>query len=169
MSLHSPENFYGSPPAGHDGLFDWDFLVVAACFPRQIKPMDCDAMVEIGHRLLCWETKDPGAVISTAQLSVIIRHIKIGRGRVSYFIHQKHQADIKDPRFLHAVDTDTADVASIQVMEWMAINGTDEQVIRLCTTWANNADKGNSLHPNVIPTFGWTYKGIVEDPRKQWS
>ena len=66
--LNHPETFYGSPPAGYDGLFDWDFLKKAGCFgDTNIEPMDLDGIVERKGRFLVFETKNPGVEIPKGQ------------------------------------------------------------------------------------------------------
>ena len=64
--LHSPDKFRESLPAGHDGVFDWDFLV-PAFRGSGITPMDLDFFVERRGQFLAIETKRPGVSIPEGQ------------------------------------------------------------------------------------------------------
>lgn len=77
MAILYPDRFKAAQPAGFDGVFEWDFLVSA--FPRNIKPMDWDGVVEINHRFLVFETKEPGREIPGGQEICLKRAVMTGR------------------------------------------------------------------------------------------
>lgn len=62
MSIKYPKAFDGFPPAGFDGIFDWDFLK-PAFGGTKIEPMDIDAFVERHGEILMFETKTLGKEI----------------------------------------------------------------------------------------------------------
>lgn len=77
MAILYPDRFKAAQPAGFDGVFDWDFLLPA--FPRRIQPMDWDGVVEINHRFLVFETKEPGLEIPVGQEICLKRAVMTGR------------------------------------------------------------------------------------------
>jgi hypothetical protein len=80
-----PRAFATSNPAGFDGLFDWDFL--DDIWPRNIRPCDIDASVDDrGKRILMFETKAPGAVLSDARQQHLAAYIEIGQGKIITFV-----------------------------------------------------------------------------------
>jgi hypothetical protein len=55
-TIHSPDTFLASPPAGFDGVFDWSWTV--GCWPNpRDKPMDLDFFKERCGQFLVAETK----------------------------------------------------------------------------------------------------------------
>ena len=162
--LRNPEEFKSSLPAGYDGLFDWDFIVAAGAFPRGIEPMDIDASVEVGGRLLCWETKAPGTKMKRGQRMAIIRHVKLGRGRVSYLFHEKVQDDITDPLYLSAYDWDhQVDVAKVPVGLHQCRGGNWRDVVNLCRLWADKADKGEALNAPDFAQLNYDFLKTVHN------
>ena len=75
MSLYAQRRFEEWPPAGFDGLFDWDFLSPA--FKRGIMPMDIDALIECNRHFLVYETKDCGKEIPTGQRYTLERLVNL--------------------------------------------------------------------------------------------
>ena len=67
--------FLASPPAGFDGVFDWEWM--EDLFDRGIKPMDIDCLVHVRprpdgkNRFLVLETKDLGKAVPGAQLEAL--------------------------------------------------------------------------------------------------
>ncbi len=73
MALRNKKKFLDDPPAGFDGVFEWDYLIPAfkKATGRNIKPMDIDAHVEIkGHHLI-FETKAEGVPVPLPQLQAM--------------------------------------------------------------------------------------------------
>ena len=80
--INNESGFNESLPAGFDGVFEWDFLKGA--FPRDIQPMDIDALVEIKGRFLAFETKAPGTPIKKGQKITLRSLANMGQGAVMY-------------------------------------------------------------------------------------
>lgn len=77
MTIQHRKTFEAMPPAGFDGVFEWDFLL--ECFqPTKIAPMDFDAVVERHGRFLAFETKTPGTPIPAGQRFTIERTLELG-------------------------------------------------------------------------------------------
>lgn len=156
MSLTSPDNFYKSLPSGFDGLFDWDFLM--GVFPRKIMPHDIDAVVEIGGRFLCWETKDPGKKTPNGQRTAIIRHVRAGLGRVSYLFHAKKADDIADPIYVASWDWSSfANPDKVPVAVYQSKGGTYHDVIALCKLWATQSDARSRVNASQLAELNWEF------------
>lgn len=66
-TIHSPEVFNQSLPAGFDGVFNWAWT--KGCFGNTIiTPMDFDGVVERHGHFIVFETKNVGAVIPRGQM-----------------------------------------------------------------------------------------------------
>ncbi len=63
--IRNMTKFSEFPPAGHDGVFEWDFLNGA--FGPSVMPMDFDGVVERNGRFLLFETKSEGVPIPKGQ------------------------------------------------------------------------------------------------------
>lgn len=74
--INNRAKFDREKPAGFDGVFDWDYLLPA--FPRNIQPMDWDAVVEISRRFLVFETKDLGVTIPVGQQRALEAAVRTG-------------------------------------------------------------------------------------------
>lgn len=137
MALHSPDIFNDSPPAGHDGVFEWDFM--DQCWPRGIKPCDVDAQIEIRGHFLKFETKrsdDPLEVAQRGQRMTVVRAMERMGPYLTYLLIQGKTASTI--RKVTAVRYDCG--------KWtvIAASGKDA-LIALCASWSEAADRGHIL------------------------
>jgi len=80
-----PDTFKAMPPAGFDGVFDWDFLL-PAFEGTKIQPMDIDAVVERHGRILMIETKSPNKEIPQGQKITLEALLALGKGKIHIMI-----------------------------------------------------------------------------------
>lgn len=118
MTLHTPQRFHEFPPAGFDGLFDWDFLMPAFA-GSNARPSDIDSMIERRGHLLFFETKKPGVIVPEGQKIALRSLWRLGRvsimhiegknllevsGLSVYSELENHKRDLVGDRPLQAAD-----------------------------------------------------------------
>jgi hypothetical protein len=145
MAIRNLEEFRNSLPAGHDGVFDWDW--VKGLLPRGIEPMDIDGLVEIGGHFLIWETKTSGAEIPVGQKLALKRLVRLGDGRISLLYHAKKPEDLKDLwllicRFGH-------------LESWVNRLGGLEKARTFVFRWGQYADAAQQLPVSELRLQGW--------------
>lgn len=80
-----PDAFKASLPPGHDGVFDWAFLL-PAFEGTKIKPTDLDVVVERFLHVLILETKAPDVVVPKGQRILLDAMVRLGRGNVCVMV-----------------------------------------------------------------------------------
>lgn len=86
MTIRNKAKFDANPPAGFDGVFEWDYLIPAfqVATGRNIQPMDNDCDVEINGHHLMFETKEEKAPVQWGQLKCLHSHWE--RGHITIII-----------------------------------------------------------------------------------
>lgn len=84
-TIKYPKTFEASLPLGHDGIFDWSFLLPIFEGTR-IKPTDIDCLVERCGQILIIETKHPGTDIPDGQRIALETLISLGRGSICVMV-----------------------------------------------------------------------------------
>jgi len=74
--IEHPNTFNLMRPAQFDGVFNWDFL--DGVFPRKIKPLVFDAVIEVNGYILIFETKTSNSTIPKGQLYTLESVIRGG-------------------------------------------------------------------------------------------
>jgi|SRR5262245_19671536 len=123
--LKYEDGFHRNPPAGFDGVFDWDFLK-AAWNGTKVEPMDFDAVVERGGRFLTFETKDPGVPLKDGQRFTLERVVQ--RKNFTVILCNKTKADI---------DANGFEIWEMEegIFRKQRCHGTSEHLIRVCRDW----------------------------------
>lgn len=84
-TIKHPDAFISSLPPGHDGIFDWSFLL-PIFEGTNIQPTDIDALVERFGRILILETKQPGKDVPLGQRKALETLLKLGRGNICVMV-----------------------------------------------------------------------------------
>lgn len=137
MTIFSPQRFHEWPPAGYDGQFHWNFLFSA--FPRGIKPMDWDGVVETNYRWLVFETKEPGKDVPAGQRICLEHAVETGYFTV-FLLFGKTPVDIQEFEIWFRNKDG--------LLEKRKKTGNSEEVLRYVRYWIHKYDNNRVVQIN---------------------
>ena len=93
-TITNSDAFERNPPAGFDGIVHWE--AISRALPRNITPMDIDAVVELCGNFVMFETKENKRHVPDGQKMTIVNLVAAGKGKITFALTTKDLKDCQD-------------------------------------------------------------------------